>query len=241
MAFDPSAHIIKLKGKDYLEVKFRLVWFREDHPAESGWGINTSIVQFDEKQGTVKATITDPEGRIAATGTKQEVPKDFGDYLEKAETGAIGRALALLGYGTQFAPEMEEGQRIVDSPVERNHTEKPPGLNLPGPGVKPPIGKSPADKPAEGPPAADPITKETVIAILAERTKREGGWAHIFPVLSEKGMPSITGKPAAEQKATVLEYMSKLTEAEAQTLLAKLVALPAAPPKTKPASQGGQS
>jgi hypothetical protein len=37
--------------------------------------------------------------------------------MEKAETGAIGRALALIGYGTQFAPEMDEEDRIVDSPV----------------------------------------------------------------------------------------------------------------------------
>ncbi|HTD18454.1 MAG TPA: hypothetical protein VK667_02885, partial [Ktedonobacteraceae bacterium] len=40
-------------------------------------------------------------------------------YIEKAETGAIGRALAALGYGTQFAPELNEEHRIVDSPVER--------------------------------------------------------------------------------------------------------------------------
>jgi hypothetical protein len=30
----------------------------------------------------------------------------------------VGRALAMLGYGTQFAPELDEGDRIVDSPVE---------------------------------------------------------------------------------------------------------------------------
>lgn len=31
-------------------------------------------------------------------------------------TGAIGRALAMCGYGTQFAPELEEGPRLADSP-----------------------------------------------------------------------------------------------------------------------------
>ncbi len=46
----------------------------------------------------------------------------FSDYIEKAETGAIGRALAALGYGTQFAPEFNEEHRIVDSPVERTTT-----------------------------------------------------------------------------------------------------------------------
>ena len=43
---------------------------------------------------------------------------------EKAETKAVGRALAMLGYGTQFAPELDEGERIVDSPVERKGASK---------------------------------------------------------------------------------------------------------------------
>lgn len=54
-----------------------------------------------------------------ATGTKMETRGDFGDFVEKAETGAIGRALAMCGYGTQFAPELAEGARIVDAPVQR--------------------------------------------------------------------------------------------------------------------------
>ncbi len=35
-------------------------------------------------------------------------------------SGAIGRALAALGYGTQFAPELDEQHRIVDAPVDRS-------------------------------------------------------------------------------------------------------------------------
>ncbi len=34
-------------------------------------------------------------------------------------TRALGRALAALGFGTQFAPEISEGDHIADSPVER--------------------------------------------------------------------------------------------------------------------------
>ncbi len=42
----------------------------------------------------------------------------FPDFLEKSETCAVGRALAELGFGTQFvADELEEAHRIVDSPV----------------------------------------------------------------------------------------------------------------------------
>ena len=115
--FDPSEHFLKLKGKDYLPVAWRLVWFREEHP---DWAIHTGIVEHDAEVGRVvfRADITG-DGIVHATGHKQESRKRFPDYLEKAETGAIGRALAALGYGTQFAPDLEEGEDVVDSPVER--------------------------------------------------------------------------------------------------------------------------
>jgi hypothetical protein len=37
----------------------------------------------------------------------------------KASTKSLGRALLALGYGTAFASEMDEGARVVDSPVVR--------------------------------------------------------------------------------------------------------------------------
>jgi hypothetical protein len=108
--------ISEILGKDYLEVKYRLVWFREEHPL---WGIETEILSFDKTMALSKATIKDENGRILTQSVKMETPQGFPDFIEKSETGAIGRALALLGYGTQFAPEVEEGERIVDSPAER--------------------------------------------------------------------------------------------------------------------------
>lgn len=108
--------LLNLRGKDYLEVKYRLVWFREEHPT---WGIETEFLYQGEAAAIAKATIKDDAGRILATAHKHEDKKGFPDFLEKAETGAVGRALALIGYGTQFAPELEEGERIVDSPVDR--------------------------------------------------------------------------------------------------------------------------
>ena len=63
--------------------------------------------------------VTDGHG-ATATAHGSEGCADFLEYLEKAETKAIGRALALLGYGTQFAPEFDEEHRIVDSPIARN-------------------------------------------------------------------------------------------------------------------------
>jgi hypothetical protein len=46
----------------------------------------------------------------------------FPDYIEKAETGAIGRALAMCGYGTLQAPEFDEQDRLADMPVEKAKT-----------------------------------------------------------------------------------------------------------------------
>jgi ribosomal protein L34E len=115
--FNPNEHMMKLKGKDYLQVAWRLVWFRDEHP---DWCINTECVEQDKEHAIFKAYICDENGIQKSSGHGSESKHDFGDYLEKAETKAIGRALAMLGYGTQFAAdELDEGQRIVDSPINR--------------------------------------------------------------------------------------------------------------------------
>jgi hypothetical protein len=120
MSFDPAKYLTNLKGKDYLEVKWRLVWFREKCPSGA---IRTEHITINDQVAIFRAEVLEfgEDGRISnsATGHGSETPRDFGDYIEKAETKAIGRALAALGYGTQFAPELDEGGRIVDTPVQR--------------------------------------------------------------------------------------------------------------------------
>src|SRR5262245_46766475 len=88
--------LIDLKGKPYLQVAHRLVWFREEHPE---WAIETNIVEQDSAHAVMRATIRVNEGGpIIAQATKSETKTGFSDFLEKAETGAIGRALALCGF-----------------------------------------------------------------------------------------------------------------------------------------------
>ncbi len=107
--------LLNLRGKEYLEVKYRLVWFREDHP---DWAIETELISVTDVSAYARAVIKDETGRTIATSHKFERIQGFPDFIEKAETGAIGRALALIGYGTQFcADELDEGARIVDSPA----------------------------------------------------------------------------------------------------------------------------
>lgn len=116
--------IINLKGKDYMMVHQRLVWFREEHPT---WSIETEFVTLSDKAAMAKATIKDDAGKIIATAHKQENTAGFGDFMEKAETGAVGRALLLCGYGTAFAAlDLDEGERIVDTPIETKKTVSAP-------------------------------------------------------------------------------------------------------------------
>src|SRR5690606_29664992 len=82
--------ILNLRGKDYLEVKYRLVWFREERP---DWSIETDLISINDKSALVSAKIKDASGRVIATSHKFEDKSHFPDYIEKAETGAIGRAL----------------------------------------------------------------------------------------------------------------------------------------------------
>lgn len=105
--------MMSLKGKPYLQVAYRLVWFREEHPEAS---VKTSIVEYSEERAVVKAEIL-YGGVVISSGHKHESKQHFADFLEKAETGAIGRALAVLGYGTQFEPDFDEAERIVDTPL----------------------------------------------------------------------------------------------------------------------------
>lgn len=109
--------LLHLKGKEYLQVPHRLVWFREERPL---WRIETQLLEHSGKHAISRAVIRDENGNIMSTAHKSETVEGFADFIEKSETGAIGRALLMIGYGTAFcADELFEGtQRIVDSPVD---------------------------------------------------------------------------------------------------------------------------
>jgi len=98
----------------YLVVPQRVVWFREEKP---DWSIHTDFIELDAEHAIARAIVKDEQGTIRATAHKSESRLDFPDFLEKSETSAIGRALALCGYGTAFAPELEENERLADAPT----------------------------------------------------------------------------------------------------------------------------
>ncbi len=121
-SFDPSRYLRKLAGRDYLEVKWRLLWLRTEHPDAV---METELVKLDEGFALFKARVSIPGGG-ESTGWGSETRQDFFDYIEKAETKALGRALAALGYGTQFCEDFDfaagsaGNAHVVDSPVELN-------------------------------------------------------------------------------------------------------------------------
>jgi hypothetical protein len=102
-AFDASKYLTNLNGRDYLEVKWRLLWLRTEHPDAV---IETELVKHGGGLALFRARAAIP-GAGVATGWGSETADDFGDYIEKAETKALGRALAALGYGTQFCEDFD--------------------------------------------------------------------------------------------------------------------------------------
>ena len=116
MNVNPADFLISLKGKPYLPVAGRIAIIRAENKPYS---IKTTPLQIDMEAGFAifQAEIW-LDGVLLATGTKQESRKDFPDFLEKAETGAVGRACAMAGFGTIYAlQDFDEGERLADAPV----------------------------------------------------------------------------------------------------------------------------
>lgn len=128
-------YMIKLKGKDYLPVAPRVLMFRIDH--ELDVAVTTEIVDLggvlhvkasvsttDVVKEDGAASSSDPI--VVATAHKRiKLDSTSGasaDWpVETAETGAIGRALSLCGYGTiESGDDLEEDGQIADAPVSVN-------------------------------------------------------------------------------------------------------------------------
>lgn len=104
--FDIGRFIGTVNRADYVDIKYRIVWFRHDW---AGGHIRTQLMKFEETHDNkayaiFKATVDcsalgGPYGEAFGSETRG----DFGDFLEKAETKALGRALERCGYGTANA------------------------------------------------------------------------------------------------------------------------------------------
>lgn len=126
--FNPADFTRQLPNDDgsmslYLDVKYRLLWFRLHNPNGK---IDTEIVHVDEKCAVVSCKLyadrSDPADQYVAKSSAQRfaTQERYGDrYLETAETAAMGRVLAAAGYGTQFCGATDMlGSDVVDAPLE---------------------------------------------------------------------------------------------------------------------------
>ena len=187
--FDASKYLTDLNGRDYLEVKWRLLWLRTEHPDAV---IETELVKHGAGLALFRARVAVP-GNGEATGWGSETADDFEDFIEKAETKALGRALAALGYGTQFcedfdfSAERQEGERRPRRPTSVRSNGRS-GQGQP----QPPVVDAPVTRPAR---SADPqprnlkvVRDRRVEAATAPQVKAIYSIARGQQALGEAGM-----------------------------------------------------
>lgn len=104
---------IELKGKQYAEVKERVIAFRRVHPL----GQIITDLSFTENYVNCEAVIFDENGVMLAKGHAREYLKN--PYaLERAETSSIGRGLGFCGFGISTSIASADDMQEVDKPNE---------------------------------------------------------------------------------------------------------------------------
>ena len=99
---------IKLGTKGYAQVNERIKAYRKVYPTGS---LTSEIEEIREDYVRIKATATDEQDRIIATGTASEritgdSKKDYinlNSMIENCETSAYGRCLGFAGFGVENA------------------------------------------------------------------------------------------------------------------------------------------
>jgi hypothetical protein len=114
MSTEKPTGIVNIRGKEYQTVALRVSNFRTHF---EGHALTTEVLHRDADCVVMKATISNAEGRVVATGHAEEYRKasdiNKTSALENAETSAIGRALAALGIGgTEFASADEVARAV---------------------------------------------------------------------------------------------------------------------------------
>ena len=93
---------VNIKGKEYVEVNERLIYFRKHYPKYS---LVSQVLDKTDNSICILARIGDENGHVIATGiAEEEKGSTFinkTSYVENCETSAWGRALANFGIGLE--------------------------------------------------------------------------------------------------------------------------------------------
>lgn len=116
---------IDVKGKNYVQVNERVKALRMICPNAS---ISTEIISMADGIVTMKATVSDEEGKVLGTGFAQEKETSSyinkTSYIENCETSAVGRALGFAGIGIDGS--MASAEEVANAIINQN---KPTYIN----------------------------------------------------------------------------------------------------------------
>ena len=211
--FNPADFVRNTVGEEgendlYLDVKYRLLWFRLHCPNGK---IDPELVHLDEKSAVVCCKVyadkADPADQFIGKAYSQRFPTEerFGDrFLEIAETVAKGRALADAGYGTQFCMNGETLASIIaDAPIKMPPDEDaghpgnvaasftaqpmPPAVPAQSAPVSQPPQQMQPQTPAQQPKAAAPEPPKTVDEYMRVMTIEQAK-AAVLEALKKKGV-----------------------------------------------------
>lgn len=116
---------IDVKGKNYVQVNERVKALRMICPNAS---ISTEIVSMEDGIVTMKATVSDEDGKVLGTGFAQEKETSSyinkTSYIENCETSAVGRALGFAGIGIDGS--MASAEEVANAIINQN---KPTYIN----------------------------------------------------------------------------------------------------------------
>jgi|TARA_R110000851_G_scaffold295628_1_gene450605 hypothetical protein len=89
---------INIHGKQYVEVKERVKYFREHF---KDWALTSEILELTDTRCVIKSTVLNDKDRVIATGIAYEILGSSHinktSFVENCETSSNGRALANLG------------------------------------------------------------------------------------------------------------------------------------------------
>jgi hypothetical protein len=201
--FDAPGHMRKIRTRqgmqDYLDVKWRVAWLRAEFPTAQ---IVTEQIEGDIDHARFKCTITLPNGAVSS-GHGSETLQDFPDFYEKAETKAIGRACAVLGYGTDAASDFDDGEPMDGRAAAKDEratrrTEGPDGTDNVTPIGAAGRSRTEAQQPSEPTPAPAPSR------LPATRRPATNGASQSQP--EARGGTATIAAPAADDRSNVHQH-----------------------------------